>query len=319
MTAAKARAMRVAFLLGLAVVGCGADRGPDADQRGGVTGRANTCEGHAAPLPRAIAEAGYVVVWCDDFEDPASVNVYGTDPADTSSRRWMGRIWYENGPEPGQISVESGVLVLKRARDQKDVHVSSYNPDIGRGKTFHRGYFEARLRFHGGYRGNWPAFWLLSKTSPRRDDPGLTPEFDIVELYGDTVRDFTGTAHLNTGNGAPPDACQTDRTGICDRTSAGAYKTAFLPRGKTWFDGEWHVFGGLWTDTTLEWWIDGVKVNTWDISRQPWATSFSDEMFVILNIGNGNATEGGTRALSGSTVYQMDVDYVVVYQKPSPK
>lgn len=274
-------------------------------------------------LPPAIAGKAFSLVWSDEFD--TNLVEPGKDPT-VNGGKWATEFWFESLVAGQTVSVANSILKLQQTgtiANNIDI-VSMYRPDATlshrKGTIFKYGYFECKSRFTGNYQKNWPAFWLYSASNSGNTDAnavtgssiaGLTPEFDIFEVNGMKSRDLQLTAHQNTGGGSG------DGTGISDSTNTSKYFTNYLPSGQTWFDGTtWHTFGGLWTPTTLSWWVDGVQVTTWDISSGNWANSFADYMYIILSLQNGDEglTSPDTSAATSSNQFIHEIDYVRVYQ-----
>ena len=111
--------------------------------------------------------------------------------------------------------------------------------EVSHAQTY--GTWECRAKFEAGKGQHW-AMWLLQQ------DGAWPPEIDLVEVVNDGTtktqqRLFMG-AH--GASGAPSvKGLNTD--------GAGTY---WLPTS-TWQG--WHVYKLRWTNSTMEWWVDGVK------------------------------------------------------------
>lgn len=94
-------------------------------------------------------------------------------------------------------------------------------------KEFNKGYFEARIRLDWADQHFWPTFWMWKwqPTSPN--------EFDIMEYTH-------WHTHPSQSHHYPN---KTGKTSQASNTPVS----------------EWHVWGLLWTDTEVSFYIDGVK------------------------------------------------------------
>ena len=111
------------------------------------------------------------------------------------------------------------------------------------------GYFEMRAQAPGVV-GSSSAFWLLPPSGP------WPPEMDVMEVAGQSPNDLSTTNHF-------------DQTGI---VSGDYFDAGDLSRGM-------HVYGLLWTPSTLTWFLDGKAVFT--------APTMPDEhqpMYVLVSL-----------------------------------
>jgi hypothetical protein len=122
-------------------------------------------------------------------------------------------------------------------------------------KTWHTyGYIEIRAKYPT-HRGAWPAFWMLGS--------GWPPEFDIAEYKGVPIDEMV-SAFYDKNN----DWHSTGRTGDYS---------------------EWHVYGLLWEEGSLTWYVDGVVVHSYKGSSVP-----DHDMYVILSNGTNCDHSDGT-------------------------
>ena len=242
------------------------------------------------PEPRALVGLGYQPVYDEQFPDLSG---------------WTRRIWYEEPPAAGAVSVQQGNLLLKarKADGWKNVTATT----MGR-RSFLHGYFEARMRWTKGA-GAWPAFWLFSyRHATNPSWPSINPycaqnslpaaqcysaELDTFEGQGREPTIFYGTIHRNSSQ----DYGQGDQQNSNNWHDVGVDLTAAF-----------HRYGMLWTATQIKWYLDDQLVGTapvYDSTNQP--------MFLILYMWIGGWT-GGVDATTPDELV-TEVDWVRVWQK----
>jgi beta-glucanase (GH16 family) len=254
-------------------------------------------------VPAPIAGQGYQEVFADEF--------------DSLNRAWWDdHIWYDGAPNPawtGFQTVENGILHLRTSRNFAGSNGRPYPLNTittqTSGKTFQYGYFEARMKWTGGFNGPWPGFWLYSYRHATNDAyPSVNPfcsnngipvdqcwsgELDVFEGQGPEPRTFYGTIHSNScdcyGAKDQQNDNNADDTGI-DLTA------------------DYHTYGMLWTPTQVSWYLDGNLLHS-----APAYDSLNQPMFMLLQMW-----QGGWNPDADSTTpdtIETDVDWVRVWQK----
>lgn len=137
------------------------------------------------------------------------------------------------------------------------------------------GYIEIRADIPDE-QGFWSAFWLLPA------DGDWSSEIDIAEILGSN----TDAVHTNVWDDGTMDE-QIIATEVGDG---------------------FHTYGLLWTETTIEWQIDGVTVRTE-------ANTVDEAMFLALGLAVGG-WDGGPDATTDFTD-GLKIDYVRVYELDS--
>ena len=234
--------------------------------------------------PRPVAGRGYRLVYDEEFPDLSG---------------WTRRIWYDDPPAAGAVSVENGNLILRarRADGWKNVTATTLGS-----RSFRRGYFEARVRWTKG-NGSWPAFWLMSTTHAKNENfpqPAcaaptcLSAEMDVFEGQGVEPTVFYGTLHRNSCG--------------CYGAHDDQNENNYHPTGIDLSSG-WHVYSALWTATEITWYLDGRRLMKW-----PVYDSTNQPMFILFSMWLGGWTVG----VDATTPAELDmkVDWVRVWQKP---
>jgi beta-glucanase (GH16 family) len=187
---------------------------------------------------------------------------------------------------------------------------------------FRQGYAEVRMRVP---RGNvyWPAFWLADP------DDGSAPgwpaygEIDVAELYGSRP-DISESNFHRTGGDIGADVHNVNNPGSSNMGINVNPPNAFVAGGTN----SWHTYGINWTATKLEWFVDGVKVRTYNASGSADTSALSYEHSLILNLALGGSGpqgfgytghESGSGYSNGNLVADlpgtMEIDYARVWQR----
>ena len=158
-----------------------------------------------------------------------------------------------------------------------------------------RGYFEcsARLQSEPGF---WSAFWLMCSGEEKVGNGAVDgAEIDIMESYSVEKEGINHAIHWD-GYGA-------------DHKSTGKGV-----EGLNVYDGEYHTFGLLWTETAYVFYIDGVETYRISEGMSNWPGSCQAACYLKLTIEFGSWAD----AMDGRTFTDSVLfDYVRVYQKES--
>jgi beta-glucanase (GH16 family) len=228
----------------------------------------------AAQLPKSIHEP-YKLVWSDDFN--------GTS---LDASKWK----YRTGKRllsvqtPENVSIEGGNLVI--ALQSGPDHSYTAGGIISR-KSFHYGYYEARVKILAG--SGWhSSFWMMRDTPPGPGPDDATIELDAMENASSNLRSYS----VNVHRWVPP-----------HRASGGVHvETTDLSKS-------FHVIGCEYAPDVIRYYLDGVLVDTvpWAGEAQGvvnvWLTSVAEAMGPNHDVDE-TATPG-----------KMLVDWVRVYTK----
>jgi beta-glucanase (GH16 family) len=160
-------------------------------------------------------------------------------------------------------------------------------------KSFKYGKILARIKLPFG-QGIWPAFWMLGINIDQIGWPACG-EIDIMEMIGGDGGDNIthGTLHWDNNGHQFKGGSKKLTSGI--------------------FADDFHEFAIEWSDESVDWYLDGEKYFTLDITSDS-MSEFHDHYFIILNLAIGGNWPGNPTT---ETVFpqEMIVDYVRVYQK----
>lgn len=267
-----------------------------------------------AVAPAAHAQS-WNLVWSEEFDGPA-----GTFPDTT---RWTYDLGNNNGwgnaesefycaagannapcssANPNVFMNGSGSLVIRARRDGNGQWTSTRMHTSGKFTT-QFGRIEARMKLVPA-NGLWPAFWMLGSNIGSVGWPACG-EQDIMEWvdnYG--PNQTSSTIHGPGYSGA---------NGIGVQTG--------FPNGTRVDDGNFHIYGVMWSNNQIQFYRDSITNITRTITPAnipagtTWA--YNHPFFILLNQAvNGNwfsPTDGSTPAVN-----DMLIDYVRVYQAGAP-
>ncbi|AXY74313.1 T9SS C-terminal target domain-containing protein [Paraflavitalea soli] len=193
--------------------------------------------------------------------------------------------------------VRNGSLVITGKKDYPNYNTTepwSSARLITRNKVdFRYGKVEVRARLPRA-RGSWPAIWLM----PTTESYGAWPksgEIDIMEHVGNNFGTVLSTVHTQNNNW----------------TNGGHLSASkLIPDVDTVF----HVYALEWSEDSLRFTYDGVKVYTYVNPKTDWKDwPFDQKFHIILNVAIGGGMGGAITEANWPD--SMLVDYVRVYQK----
>jgi hypothetical protein len=204
--------------------------------------------------------------------------------------------WREAGkPNPFSYTSNPGAITITMEQSGGEWQSGSMQTADWRnaGYLFNRGYAEMRAKFDNNT-ATWYAFWLISQVYTTGDTISERIEYDIVEAYGGDPGHHN-SLHMTV----------TDQTAF----HAGDY-TNEADLGGSMFDGEYHTYGALITDTHIITYWDGLELARMDITSR---SEFERAQFHLI------VTLAGNPDLIGSASGQshMVVDYVKLWLPPA--
>jgi beta-glucanase (GH16 family) len=244
------------------------------------------------------AQAGWTLVWSDEFNGPnIDPNNWGYEIGYIRNNELQ---YYTNRPENARI--ENGNLLIEGRKESYNGYNYTSASLITKGKReFQYGRIEMRAKLPYS-QGAWPAFWTMGAKGSPVDTAcwPATGEIDIMELVGGGIRDsqIHGTAHWNSG----------DQT-WCGADHDGEGVMYQLPSGK--FADAYHIFAIEWSATQIKWFMDDINYHTLDITAAN-LSELRQAHYILLNLAIGGGWPGSPDATS---VFPMKfyVDYVRVY------
>jgi hypothetical protein len=241
------------------------------------------------PPPQAVA-AGFTSLNFDQEPGQTWDIGYGTD-----GHQWNAGQWWQAVPPASDFTNVSGDETLTDAQyATTGINLCTQYHDYSGGIYFQGGYFEAMMNCT-----DWSAFWLYCAAGPWHTTVAGQPltynnEIDIIETdpgaaYANIV---TTTIHENTGGFGVPDAFNpNNNNAISNGPVCGA----------------WHIYGVLWTQTQVTWYVDNVEVCTY-----PTFTSTWQPVTLILGVGPGGVNGSASTVIPPTN----NVAWVRVWETP---
>lgn len=235
-------------------------------------------------MPKAIQGKNYKLVFEDHFTD-----------LNTTTWR-LGNFYTAESPSHySQSGSRVQIKVFKGETTQRDLQTRTLG--------FREGYIEARFKYTA-HTDAWASLWMMSKNWTNggyatTDCQTLKVcEYDILEanhIYETptTFKSHFGTMHSNTAS----------KCGMADAVGPWA-KNWTLDTGMV-VAGVDRTFGGLWTGSTLGWYLDDKL-----LKEQPAPATFNQPMSILLGMWS-HAIGNKQPAPVDLT---LDVDYVRVWQ-----
>jgi beta-glucanase (GH16 family) len=244
-------------------------------------------------VPALSVPQYWTLIWSDEFDGPAGT---APDPAkwvyDLGGSGW-GNQELENYTSSRENSYLDGFgnLVIE-VRQPSPEHYTSTRLKTQTTFAVQYGKIETRIKLPEG-QGIWPAFWMLGAD-------GSWPqsgEIDIMENIGREPGLVHATVHGPGYSG--------------DKGITRSYK---LPDKQAFANG-YHVFGAEWSQTGIQFFVDGHLYHTVTPASIPKGAAwvFNHPFFLLLNVAVGGSWPGNPDVTT-SFPQKMLVDYVRVYQ-----
>jgi beta-glucanase (GH16 family) len=246
------------------------------------------------------ADAGWTLVWSDEFEGDA-----GTPPSpaqwkhDVGGGGW-GNQQLEFDTDLAQNASLDGHGHLAITALKQNFGGNAYSSArINTAGLFDQAYgrFEASIQLPKGA-GLWPAFWLLGANVNTVPWPGCG-EIDIMEYKGQQPALIHGSAHGPNYSGGRAITASHGLPG-----NAGDFSTGF------------HVFAVEWTPDRVDYRVDDTVYETITPQNLPAGSTwvFDHPFFVLLNLAVGGNYVGNPDVTTPFPAVML-VDYVRVYEQ----
>ncbi len=281
-----------------------------------------------------VGENTYRLVWSDEFDD---------DALDTTDK-WNRVVWAKGkvnrevqaySADAQYSVVEDGTLKIFAKKSGSNW--TSARIDTSDKQKFRYGYVEARIKQPVAYTstteseenmlvddegnpvntGVWPAFWMMPNACSEEDEEGnvinypdgrygvwpRSGEIDIMEYSPSTHgKDAYATLHHS----------DSESKSDVDKYPSLGYKVIGIPSYDN--KSDWHTYGMLWTEDTLEAFYDGESLGVIYVNpRKGWVEwPYDQDFYLILNLAMGGTLGGDIHSDMKMAVYE--IDYVRVYQ-----
>jgi beta-glucanase (GH16 family) len=232
------------------------------------------------------AQTTWELIWSDEF----SGNTLNTDnwSYEFGNGGWGNNEWqyYTNAQE--NIEVSNGMLKITARHEGTGATEYTSARIITKGLfEFEYGKVEARMKLPLG-QGLWPAFWALGGNIDEVSWPQCG-EIDIMEHVSNEYMTHGAVHWENNGH-------------------------AFVGNGVNNDPTQYHVYGIIWDENLIRWFMDGVQFYQFTIQASNNSDdAFRHPMFLLLNLAVGGNWPGypDTTTPFPSSMW---VDYVRVYQ-----
>ncbi len=287
----------------------------------------------ALTVPSIAAEQGFTALtFSDHFDNVNTIDNNATGAA--------GYHWYVTRPygESTQVldtdySVENGILRLHTDNTKWAYSIATIDINKMVGFAFNKGYLEYRIRVPVTGDEGWDTGWSEDKDNGSVRNPGVwayptktlwasakgeknaeSVEMDWMEYYGDKYSHTFGTTMHERRSEYVVD----EETGTSTWTQtwhANAGKVSYNRIGSA---TEFHTLSCLWDDGYVNTYVDGVLIHTIAYSKNDYPSDRVSSATHQPAIGSmsGMDTQYLPIILGGSEQFQMEVDYVRVWQMP---
>ncbi len=267
----------------------------------GLSNNANDTKSITKTISIAQDDPNYVetggLIWSDEFDGPTINTSYWT--FETGAGGW-GNNELQNYTNGSNAHIQDGKLIItaKKVDDSKVAgsYTSTRMVSLGK-KEFTYGKIEVRAKLPSGT-GIWPAIWMLGSNINSVGWPACG-EIDIMEYVGYQPNIVHATVHTSTGFAENGDGS---------------------PKTLNTAEEEFHIYGLLWNESSLTFYIDTPEnvTHIYSPSNKTGANwPFNKSQFFILNIAVGG-NWGGAQGIDNSIFPQtMEIDYVRVYELPN--
>lgn len=237
---------------------------------------------------------GYSLAWADEFDGEEIDSTYWN--YETGGDGWGNNEWQHYRSRNAYLKED---LLVIEAREET---YGARNYTSARLTTkdkfeFVYGRVDIRAALPTG-QGIWPALWLLGENFTEVGWPS-SGEIDLMEMLGHEDNRVYGTVHWSSnGNKA-------------QYPLGGSGKKL---EGDESYHNRYHVFSLLWSETQLEWLVDGESYLKFDITDAAGLAAFRKKFFLIFNVAVGGNWPGYPNANTQFPQYML-VDYVRVFEK----
>ena len=249
-------------------------------------------------LNTVVAQTNYQLFWSDEFDG----NMVDTNNwyFQSGQHGWGNNEW-QNYTKDDNAFVSDGTLKIIAKIEGEGQKAGDYTSARLKGiKVFTYGKYEVRAKIPD-LKGNgiWPAIWMLGDNIKEMGWPRCG-ELDIMEYVSYDPGKLHFSIHSIANN-------HRDKTQV----TSGAVSLSTI-------EEQFHIYGMLWTETYIEFYIDevsNVKLRfdrPTEYNQDNWP--FDKPFFLILNTAVGGDW-GGVQGVNDSIFPSIfEIDYVRVYQ-----
>ncbi len=288
----------------------------------------------ALTAPDVAAENGFTELTFSDHFD--TVNTI-----DNNATGKTGFKWYVTRPygESTQVldtdySVENGILRLHTDKTKWAYSIATIDIKKMVGFAFNKGYLEYRIRVPAAGDEGWDTGWAEDKDNGSVRNPGVwayptktlwasakgvenadSVEMDWMEYYGNKYSyTFSTTLHERHSENVTNE--ETGKTTWTETWHTTSGEQAYDKIGS---ETEFHTLSCLWEDGRVTTYLDGKRLHTVGYAKDDYpsdrvSSAYADQPTVGSMAGMD--TQFLPIILGGSEQFQMEVDFVRVWQAP---
>ncbi|GAB3014758.1 hypothetical protein GCM10027051_17900 [Niabella terrae] len=245
----------------------------------------------------AAQQETWTLIWADEFNYSGAPDSSKWDYDLGNADGWGNNELQYYTREAPNVRVEDGLLTIEALKETRDSAQYSSARLVTRGKaSWQYGKIEVRAKIPSGL-GSWPAIWMLADPMKAWPDDG---EIDIMEHVGYDPGVVHASIHCKAYNHV-----------------IGTQKTA-TTRLEDPF-GDFHLYAVEWNADSIVVTLDNQPYFKFVNEHKDYAHwPFDNRMYLLLNIAVGGNWGGQKGVNDRDFPLKMEVDYVRVYQRPTP-
>ncbi len=255
-------------------------------------------------------------VWGDDFSRAElDTEKWVQRDENTKSQGLNGKISVRSS-NPQDVFISDGKFYIC-AREDEDYYYGGLITTMNK-MCFRYGYAECSAVVPHG-EGFWVAFWgtnagLMSDRSDPLIPPLYTPEFDIMEMFGNSTY-YAANLHANPTEYGKSSGLSHYSLDVPEYINAKKY---FCPDGNT-LNSDFHTYGVLWSDDNIGFTCDGVMYFNYDLSENKYNEDcFKHHINLVFSMATGFFNAPGSSITSNKNEWKdsnkLIGDYINLYQ-----
>lgn len=229
------------------------------------------------------------LVWSEEFDNGINPDVWGYEIGYVRNHELQ---YYSD--RANNARTENGKLIIEaHLEDYKGFKYTSASLNTQKKQDFLFGRLEMCAKLPKG-KGVWPAFWTLGSDYNITDRWPHCGEIDIMEMVGGTEGDKTIYVNLHYAKNGKHTATSGNNTHTLDKT----------------FGDSFHIFGMLWDEENIEFYVDDVSVQNYDIRE---IDCFRKPQYILVNLAIGGDWPGEP---DENTIFpqRYEIDWIRYYK-----
>lgn len=245
---------------------------------------------------------GYKITWLDEFDGNS------IDNWNSVENQMSGVNGKTSVTTTESITVSNGVLEIKPSYDENYYYGGELSTKSK--MSYQYGYVEAKMQIPD-INGFLSAFWMRTTNAGSSEEAFSFCEVDVFERLNSG--DIKTTIHK----------WDVIKDGETVKLSGGELTVNGYNRNvRTDLDGNWHIIGVEWTQSDISLIVDGVKLYTYDYTKNSALKEILDNngMYLLLSLYTGKESNIAAELDSNADWTQsFKIDYIHLYQNASGK